>query len=64
MYKSFKLHEHEIQIHTTDMRKEQDKEKYKPDTTIKDYETIRQRVLAINKNIRIYVFFLKKNSKV
>lgn len=53
MYKTFKIHEHDLKFYTKDIPTKQEKEKEKEnhDTTSKDYETIRKIVKGKNKPI-------------
>ena len=44
MYKTFKLHDHDLKFHTKDIKEEKDKKKENPDTNSKDYDTIRRLV--------------------
>ncbi|MFM7983063.1 MAG: hypothetical protein ACKPKO_27450 [Candidatus Fonsibacter sp.] len=44
MYKTFKLHDHNLKFHTKDIKEEKDKKKGNPDTNNKDYDTIRRLV--------------------
>ena len=44
MYKTFKLHDHDLKFHTKDIKEEKEKKKENPDTNSKDYDTIRRLV--------------------
>ncbi|MFM7989584.1 MAG: hypothetical protein ACKPKO_60745 [Candidatus Fonsibacter sp.] len=42
MYKTFKLHDHDLKFHTKDIKEENEKNNENPDTNSKDYDTIRR----------------------
>jgi len=51
MYKTFKIHEHDLKFYTKYIPAKQEKDKQNHDTTSKNYETIRKIVKGKNKPI-------------